>query len=93
MAVEVRVTAVLQRVVGGAKTVPGEGATVQQLLDYLERRYPGFKEQVLAGEGQLHRFVNIYKNDEDIRYLGQLETGLADGDVISILPALAGGSR
>ena len=93
MAVEVRVTAVLQRVVGGAKSVQGAGATVQALLDNLESSYPGFKEQVISGEGQLHRFVNIYKNDEDIRYLEQLNTPLQDGDVVSILPALAGGSR
>ncbi len=92
MAVEVRVTAVLQRVVGGAKSVSSAGATVQDLLDNLEQSFPGFKEQVLAGEGQMHRFVNIYKNDEDIRYLEQLKTALADGDVVSILPALAGGA-
>ncbi len=70
----------------------GEGSTVAELLDYLENSYPGFKSQVLGEDGQLHRFVNIYKNDEDIRYLGQLQTGLETGDVISILPALAGGS-
>jgi len=93
MAVQVRVTAVLQRVVGGAKSVEGDGNTVQGLLDNLESSYPGFKEQVLNADGELHRFVNIYKNDEDIRYLGQLNTPLADGDVVSILPALAGGSR
>ena len=93
MAVEVRVTAVLQRVVGGAKTVQAEGATIQGLLDNLEANYPGFKEQVLSAEGTLHRFVNIYKNDEDIRYLEQLNTAVAAGDVISILPALAGGSH
>lgn len=52
---------------------------------------PGFKSQVITDEGQLHRFVNIYINDEDIRYLGQLDTPVKDGDVVSILPALAGG--
>jgi len=93
MAVEVRVTAVLQRVVGGAKTVQAEGATIQGLLDNLEANYPGFKEQVLNADGALHRVVNIYKNDEDIRYLEQLNTAVAAGDVISILPALAGGSH
>lgn len=93
MAVEVRVTAVLQRVVGGAKTVQAEGATIQGLLDNLEANFPGFKEQVLNADGALHRFVNIYKNDEDIRYLEQLNTAVAAGDVISILPALAGGSH
>lgn len=92
MSVEVRVTAVLQRVVGGAKIVQGDGKTVSELLDNLESNFPGFKEQVLTGEGQLHRFVNIYKNDEDIRYLGQLNTPIETGDVVSILPALAGGA-
>ena len=91
MAVEVRVTALLQRVVGGAKTVEAQGKTISDLLDNLESSYPGFKGQVLAEDGDLHRFVNIYKNDEDIRFLGNLNTTLQDGDVVSILPALAGG--
>ena len=92
MAVEVRVTAVLQRLTGGAKSVQAEGQTVGELLGDLERNYPGFLAQVMQEEGKLHRFVNIYLNDEDIRYLKQLDTPVADGDVVSILPALAGGS-
>lgn len=90
MAVEVRVTANLQKLVGGQRTVQGDGFTVGELLDRLDERYPGFKQQ-LVSDGQLHRFVNIYLNDEDIRFLQQLETPLKEGDVISILPALAGG--
>ncbi len=93
MSVEVRVTAVLQRVVGGAKSVTSEGATVAELIENLEREYPGFKAQVLTEDGQLHRFVNIYQNDEDVRYLGQMNAPLDNGDVISILPALAGGAQ
>ena len=92
MPVEVRVTAVLQRVVGGAKSVIADGATVAEVLENLERNYPGFKSQVIAEDGELHRFVNIYKNDEDIRFLGQLRTNVDAGDVLSILPALAGGA-
>lgn len=92
MAVEVKVAAVLQRVVGGVKAVQSEGRTVSDLLDNLEARYPGFKSQVTTDDGQLHRFVNIYLNDEDIRYLGSLDTPVKDGDVVSILPALAGGA-
>ena len=92
MSVEVRVTAVLQRLTGGAKSVQAEGQTVGELLGDLERNYPGFLAQVMQEEGKLHRFVNIYLNDEDIRYLKQLDTPVADGDVVSILPALAGGS-
>jgi sulfur-carrier protein len=92
MAVEVRVTAVLQKLVGGAKVVPSEGDTVGQVLDHIDDQHPGFLSQVTQGDGQLHRFVNIYLNDEDIRYLKQLETPVKEGDVLSILPALAGGS-
>jgi MoaD family protein len=91
MAVDVRVTSTLQRLVG-AKAVQGEGATVGALLQDLDARYPGFRKQISGDDGQLHRFVNIYLNDEDIRYLQALDTPLRDGDVISILPALAGGA-
>ncbi len=90
MAIEVRVTSTLRQLVG-AKTVEAEGATVSELLADLDGRYPGFRAQISGGDGQLHRFVNIYLNDEDIRYLQALDTGLKDGDVVSILPALAGG--
>jgi MoaD family protein len=91
MAIEVRVTSTLQGLVGG-KSVDGEGATVEDLLSNLDARYPGFRAQISGEDGQLHRFVNIYLNDEDIRYLQALETPLNEGDVVSILPALAGGS-
>ena len=87
--VEVTVTAVLQKVTG-AKTVEGHGSNVRDLIADLDGRYPGFKQQIMQN-GSLHRFVNIYLNDEDIRYLGQLDTPLKEGDSISILPALAGG--
>jgi sulfur-carrier protein len=93
MTVEVRVTSVLQKVTGGAKSVQADGGTVGDLLQNLDQRYPGFLGQVMQEDGKLHRFVNIYLNDEDIRYLGQLETPVASGDVVSILPALAGGSQ
>lgn len=90
MSVEVRVTANLQKLVGGKRAVEGEGASVREILDDLERRYPGFKD-VIISNGEIHRFVNIYLNDEDIRFLEQLDTPLSDGDTLSILPALAGG--
>jgi molybdopterin synthase sulfur carrier subunit len=92
MSVEVRVTAVLQRMTGGAKSVKAEGETVGQVLGDLDRNYPGFLGQVMQEDGRLHRFVNIYLNDEDIRYLDQLDTRVGEGDVVSILPALAGGN-
>ncbi|MPZ23430.1 MAG: MoaD family protein [Dehalococcoidia bacterium] len=91
MSVQVHVTSVLQKVVGDQKTVSAEGATVGDLLNNLDDSFPGFKAQVTGEAGDLHRFVNIYLNDEDIRYLGQLSTPISDGDVVSILPALAGG--
>ncbi|MEX2238952.1 MAG: MoaD family protein [Dehalococcoidia bacterium] len=91
MAVKVHVTSVLQKVVGGQKVVEAEGPTVGALLADLDGKFPGFKQQVTAEGGELHRFVNIYLNDEDIRYLKQLETPIGEGDVVSILPALAGG--
>jgi MoaD family protein len=89
MTVEVKVTSVLQKITG-AKVVQGQGGTVGELLSDLDGKYPGFRKQIMQ-DGNLHRFVNIYLNDEDIRYLGQLDTPLKDGDSVSILPALAGG--
>ncbi len=91
MAIEVNVTSTLQTLVG-AKAVQGEGDTVGALLADLNAKYPGFKEQISGDDGELHRFVNVYVNDEDIRYLDALETPLSDSDVVSILPALAGGA-
>jgi molybdopterin synthase sulfur carrier subunit len=91
MSVEVRVTSVLQPITGGAKSVQAEGKTVGEILTDLDRAYPGFLGRVMQEDGKLHRFVNIYLNDEDIRYLGQLDTSVQTGDVVSILPALAGG--
>ena len=90
MTVEVKVTANLQKMVGGKRSVQAEGASVRELLDDLDSRYPGFKKQIVT-DGQIHRFVNIYLNDEDIRFLDKLDTPLKEGDTLSILPALAGG--
>ncbi len=89
MAVEVKVTSVLQKVTG-AKVVQGDGGTVGEIISDLDGKYPGFRNQIMQN-GSLHRFVNIYLNDEDIRYLDQLNTAVKDGDSVSILPALAGG--
>ena len=91
MTIEVNVTSTLQTLVG-AKAVQGEGDTVGALLADLNAKYPGFKEQISGDDGELHRFVNVYVNDEDIRYLDALDTPLSDSDVVSILPALAGGA-
>ena len=67
------------------------GRSVREVLGDLERRYPGFSSSIVAEDGGLHRFVNVYLNGEDIRYLGSLETEVSDGDTVSILPAVAGG--
>ena len=91
MPVQVHVTSVIQRVVEGQRELTSEGGTVSELIENVEQRYPGFRAQIMDDEGQLHRFVNIYLNDEDIRYLGGAQTALSDGDRVSILPALAGG--
>ena len=71
--------------------VTPEGATIGEVLADLASSYPGMAGQVLTHEGNLHRFVNVYVNDDDVRYLDQLDTKVADGDTISILPAVAGG--
>ncbi len=92
MAVEVKVPSLLRKLVNGAKTVPANGATVGLVIDDLERRHPGFKERILSAEGGLNQFVALYVNDEDIRFLKELDTQVKDGDVISILPAVAGGN-
>ena len=91
MVVEIRVTANMQKLIGGQKSVKAEGGNVRDVLDDVDGRFPGFKDQVMS-DGQLHRFVNLYLNDEDVRFLQQLDTALKDGDVLSVLPALAGGA-
>ncbi len=91
MAVQVHVTSVIRNAVGGQRKVSADGGSVREVLADIEAKYPGFKAQVMDEQGQLHRFVNIYLNDEDIRYLQGADTILSDGDEMSILPALAGG--
>ena len=91
MAIEVRVPTILRSYTGGAKVVEGSGETLSGLIDDLDAKHSGFKGRLITPEGGLHRFVNIYVNDEDVRYLNGLETPLGEADVISILPAVAGG--
>ena len=92
MSVQIRVPTLLQPATKGERVVAGEGTTLGELLANLDARYPGFKDRVTSEDGGLHRFINVYKNDEDVRYLGKLDTPVQDGDVISILPAVAGGT-
>lgn len=91
MAVEVRIPTVFRKFTDGASTTEVEAATIAQAIDALGDRYPGFREQVLTDAGELHRYVNVYVNDEDSRYLDKLETKLSDGDTVSLLPSVAGG--
>ena len=91
MPVEVRVPSMLQKFTAGERLVQLESASVAELLGSLERSYPGIGGQ-LMDQGELRRFVNIYLNDEDIRFLDGMQTALNDGDVLAILPALAGGA-
>ncbi len=92
MPVKVLVTSVIQRVVGDQKAFTSDGHTIAELIANIDSRYPGFREQIASENGELHRFVNIYLNDEDIRFLKGADTELNDGDEVSILPALAGGA-
>lgn len=91
MAVEVRIPTVFRKFTGGAPTAEVEAGTIGQAIQQLGERYPGFREQVLTDSGELHRYVNVYVNDEDARYLDKLDTSVADGDTISLLPSVAGG--
>ena len=90
MAITVRIPTPLRTFTGGADEVSAEGATVGAVIDHLETAYPGIKERLCDDKG-VRRFVNIYANDEDIRFLDNLETALADGDAVQIVPAIAGG--
>lgn len=92
MSVEVRIPALLKSLVAGAKSVPAEGNTIAEVLINLEQRYPGIKSRLINDNGELKQFVNVFVNDEDIRFLQGLGTALRPGDVISILPAIAGGA-
>ena len=93
MAVTVKLPTILRKFAGNEARVSAEGATLAEVLKDLESRYPGITKNVIAEDGGLHRFINVYVNDEDVRYLGSLETAVADGDTVSILPAVAGGQE
>jgi MoaD family protein len=92
VAIEVRIPTVFRKFTGNAGTVELKPGTITDVIDQLEAKFPGMKGQLLTGDGQLHRFINVYVNDEDARYLEQLETKVSDGDTISLLPSVAGGA-
>jgi MoaD family protein len=91
MSVTVSIPTILRTHTGGEKRVSADGATLQAVISDLEANYSGISER-LVDNGKLHRFVNIYVNDEDVRFSGGLETAIADGDSVTILPAVAGGA-
>jgi len=92
MAIDVRIPTILRSFTGGSKAVTGSGETLAELLSDLDAKHPGLKGRLITPEGGLHRFVNIYVNDEDVRFLGSLDAKLNDGDTVTILPAVAGGA-
>ncbi len=92
MAIEVRIPTILRSYTGGAKVVVGTGDTIGELLTDLDSKHPGLRGRLVTEDGGLHRFVNVYVNDEDVRFLGALDAKLNDGDTVTILPAVAGGA-
>lgn len=91
MAVRIKVPTLLRKHVGGQAQVEAEGSTLREVLGDLESRYPGITTTIVSEDGALHRFVNVYLNEEDVRYLRSLETEVREGDTVAILPAVAGG--
>ncbi len=91
MAVEVNIPTILRSYTGGAKAVAASGATLDEVVGDLEGQHPGLRERLVDGVS-LRRFVNVYVNDEDVRFLSGLSTPVGDGDSVTILPAVAGGS-
>ncbi len=91
MAIEVRIPTILRQYTGGEKQVQADGSSLATLIDDLDAKHPGIKGRLVTDAGSLHRFVNVYVNDEDVRFTGALDTGLSDGDEVTILPAVAGG--
>jgi sulfur-carrier protein len=92
MSVDVRIPTILRSYTGGEKAVEATGDTLAELINDLDTRYPGIRGRLVTDEGALHRFVNVYVNDEDVRFLGALEAKVSDGDTVTILPAVAGGA-
>ncbi|WP_340540483.1 MoaD/ThiS family protein [Nocardioides sp. GXZ039] len=94
MAIEVRIPTILRTYTGGEKAVDGAGDTLSALIDDLEGNHPGIKDRLVESKDdkiELRRFVNVYVNDEDVRFIGGLDAELSDGDQVVVLPAVAGG--
>ena len=91
MTVSMKIPTILRQHTDGQKVVQGSGGTLRDLLDDVDSRNSGLKGRLVTDGGDLHRFVNVYVNDEDVRFLGGLDTDLSDGDTVTVLPAVAGG--
>jgi len=89
----VRIPVPLRKFTGGAEEVAVSGATVAEIIDNLDNEHSGMKVRICEEDGKIRRFVNIYVNDEDIRFMQSLDTPVSDGDELSIVPAIAGGSK
>ena len=92
MAIEVRVPTILRTYTGGQKAVSGSGSTLAEVIDDVESRHAGIKARIIDGD-ELRRFINVYVNDEDVRFTGGLGTAVSDGDAVVVLPAVAGGAH
>ena len=92
MAIKVRIPTPLRKLTNGSDEVVAAGKNIAEIIEDLEKNYPGLKERICEGDGKLRRFVNIYLNDEDIRFKNNLETELKETDELSIIPAIAGGA-
>jgi molybdopterin converting factor small subunit len=90
MSIEVRIPTILRQYTAGEKAVEAAGGTLAELISDLDSRHPGLRDRLVDDKG-LRRFVNVYLNDEDVRFLGGLETSVSDGDSVTVLPAVAGG--
>ena len=88
----IRIPPVLRQATGGEREIQVSGSTVSEVLDALYDRHPAVRTQLQTPEGELHKFVNVYLNDEDVRLMAWLDTEVSEGDTLLILPAMAGGS-
>jgi len=92
MSVNIRIPTPLRKLTKDKDEVSSEGKNIAELIEDMEKKYPGIKNRLCDEEGNIRRFINIYKNDEDIRFLQGKETAVSDSDEVSIVPAIAGGS-
>ncbi|ACN98869.1 MoaD/ThiS family protein [Sulfurihydrogenibium azorense] len=93
MAITVRIPTALRRITQGQGEVSVEASNIAELIDALEKEFPGIKERLVDENGEIRKFVNFFVNDEDIRFLQGKDTPLKDGDVVAIIPAIAGGNK